>query len=100
MSFSAINGYRFRHNFECSSPIGSSQICKCGGGIEDKHFLLHCVDLFRQLPANVNGLDIGDLDSNVLCNLRLFVSNDLTIVENRAIIEATILFNKATKRLE
>ena len=57
-------------------------------------------DLCRQLAVNVNGIDIRDLDSNVLCNLLLFGSNDLTIVENRTIIEATILFIKAAKRHE
>ena len=80
----------------------------CGEGIEDnKRFLLHCHlfdsmrrDLFRQLAINVNGIDIRDWGSNVLCNLLLFGSNDLTIVENRTIIEVTILFIKATKRLE
>ena len=80
----------------------------CGEGIEDnKHFLLHChlfdsmcKDLFRHLAINVIGIDIRDLDSNALCNLFLFGSNNLTIVENRTINEATILFIKGTKRLE
>ena len=80
----------------------------CGEGIEDKkHFLLHCHlfesmrrDLFRQIAVNVNRIDIRGMDSNVLWNLLLFASNDLTIVENRTIIEAIILFIKATKRLE
>ena len=74
--------------------------------IEDnKHFLLHCHqfdlmrrDLFRQLT--INGLDIRELDSNALCNLLLFGSNDLNIVENRTILEATISFIKATKHPE
>ena len=103
VNFSALNGHRFRHRFECSSPI-----CMCGEGIENnKHFFLHCHlldsmrrDLFRQNAVNVNCIDIRDLDSNVLCNLLLFGSNDLTIVENRTIIEATILFIKAAKSLE
>ena len=80
----------------------------CGEGIEDnKHFLLYCHmfdsirrDLFRQLAVSVNRIDIRDMDSNVLCNLLLFGRKDLTIVEYRSIFEATILFIKATKRLE
>ena len=103
VNFSALNRHRFRHNFECSSPM-----CVYGGGIDDnKHFPLHCHlldsmrrDLFGQLSVNVNGLDIRDFDSNVLCNLLLLGSNDLTILQNRTIIEATILFIKTTKRLE
>ena len=73
-------------------------------GIEDnKHFLLHChqfylmrIDLFRQLT--VTGIDIYELDSNALCNLLLFGSQDLNVVENRIIIEATISFIEATER--
>ena len=38
------------------------------------------------------------LDKNTLCNLLLFRSNDLNIVKNRIIIEATIYFIEAIKR--
>ena len=55
-------------------------------------------DLFHQL--NVSGLSIDGMDTNTLCNLLLFGSNDLDVVQNRIIIEATISFIVATKRLD
>ena len=101
VDFSALNEPRFRHKFDCTSPV-----CKCGMGIEDnKHFLLHCQqydllrrDLFHQ--RNVSGLIIDGMDTNTLCNLLLFGSNDLDVVQNRIIIEVTISFIVATKRLD
>ena len=97
VNFSALNEHRFRHNFDCSSQTGM-----CGRGIEvNKHFLLHCHqfdlmrrDLFRQL--SIPGLDINKLDSDALCTLLLFGTNDLNLAENRIIIEATISFISAT----
>ena len=94
-------GTDLKQNFNCISLN-----CMCGRRTDaNKHFLLHCDqlyvmrrDLFRQLA--VNGLDIRELNSNAQCNLLLFGSNDLTIVENRTIIEVTISFIKATKCLE
>ena len=74
MNFSAQNWHRFRHNFDCISPI-----CMYGRGIDDsKHFLLHCnrLDLMRRglfRPFTTNGLDIRELNSNALCNLLLFI---------------------------
>ena len=49
---------------------------------------------------NVSGLIIDGMDTNTLCNLLLFGSNDLDVVQNRIIIEATISFIVATKRLD
>ena len=77
-----------------------------GRGIEDnKNFHLHCHqfdlmrrDLFRQLI--IPGLDINELDSDALCNLLLFGSKDLNVVENRIIIEATISFIEVTNRFD
>ena len=86
IEFSPLNGHRFRHNFDCLSPI-----CACGCAIEDnQHFLLHCIP----------GLDITNLDSNVLCNLLLFGSSQLNIVANRIILEATIAFIDKTNRFD
>ena len=42
------------------------------------------------------GIDIADLDSETLCNLLLYGSSNLNILENRIIIEATIEFIEKT----
>ena len=98
--FSALNEHRFRHNFDCPSPI-----CDCGYGEEEnEHFLLHCPlfanerkDLFDQL-AEIPGLNISGLDSDVLCSTLLFGSSDLNVIENRIVLDATISFINRTGR--
>ena len=78
VKFSPLNEHRFRHNFDCLSPL-----CVCGTGNEDsEHFLLHCpqfdfvrTDLFSQL-ADVPGLDITSTDSKDLCELLLYGTSD------------------------
>ena len=100
VKFSPLNEHRFRHNFNCLSPL-----CVCGTGNEDgEHFLLHCpqfdlmrADLFSQL-ADVPGLDITSMDSKDLCELLLYGTSELNVVENRIIIEATISFIERSKR--
>ena len=99
---SPLNEHRFRHNFDCLSPIGA-----CGYAIEDnQHFLLHChlfspmrMDLLGQL-TDIPGLDIRNLDSNALCDLLLFGSSQLNIVANRIILEATIAFIDKMNRFD
>ena len=73
--------------------------------INNKHCPLNCQlydflrrDLFCQLT--VSGLIIYGMDTNILYNLILFGSNDLNVVLNRVVIEATIYFIEATKRLD
>ena len=63
---------------------------------DNAHYLLHSPrfnqsrrHLFDTVPE-VLGLDITNLDSIALCNLLLYGSYNLTLVENRIIIEATI----------
>ena len=102
LSFSVLNEYRFRHNFNCLNPI-----CLCGMANEDsKHFLLHCPryeearrDLLGHL-SNVPGLVLGELNTQSLCHFILYESPCLTLIANRMIMEATIIFIKATKRFE
>ena len=101
MQFSNQNAHKFHHNFECISSL-----CNCGVANEDnEHYLLHCPrfnqsrrGLFDKV-ANVLGSDIANLDSIALCILLLYGSCNLTLVESRKIIEATIDYIKKTHRL-
>ena len=54
-------------------------------------------DFFSQL-AELPGLDITSMDSKDLCELLLYGTSDLNVVENRNIIEATISFIERSKR--
>ena len=102
LNFSGLNEHRFRHNFDCLDPV-----CLCGIANEDsEHFLLHCPlfeearrDLLVSL-SDVSGLDIAGLDPLSLTHLMLFGHPDLTLIANRMIMEATINYIKATKRLD
>ena len=102
VEFSALNEHRFRHNFNCVSPL-----CLCGIGNEDNaHFLLHChqfqemrIDLLGQL-SEIPGLDLTNMDSKALCELLLYGSPQLTIIDNRIILEATISFINRSMRLD
>ena len=94
--FSNLNAHKFQHNFECISPL-----CNCGITNEDnEHYLLYCPrfnqsrrGLFDSV-AEVLGSCIANLDSIALCNLLLYGSYNLTLAENRIIIEATIDYIK------
>ena len=63
VQFSALNEHRFRHAFDCLSPV-----CNCGLAIEDnEHFLLHCpqyytlrLDLFGQL-SDISGISLASM---------------------------------------
>ena len=103
VGFSHLNEHRFRHNFDCLSPL-----CVCGIGNEDNehssctaHFLPMLVEIslvsfqFRDIPL----LDFSVLDNEAFSNLLLFGDDKLNIVSNRMILEATISFIEKTKRL-
>ena len=101
VKFSDLNEHKFRHNFDCLSPI-----CDCGKANEDnEHFLLHCPlydiirqDLFGQLE-NILDFNVSDMNSKSLCNLLLFGKPDLDVSVNKLIIEETLRFIENTKRL-
>ena len=101
VKFSDLNEHKFRHNFDCLSPI-----CDCGKANEDnEHFLLHCPlydvirqDLFGQLE-NILDFNVSDMNSKSLCNLLLFGKPDLDVSVNKMIIEETLRFIENTKRL-
>ena len=100
LKFSALNEQKFRHRFDCLNPC-----CTCGEVVEDnEHFFLHCPrfemmrrDLLGQL-SNIPGIDMTVMDSKSLCQLLLFGSTKITVVENRIVLEATMAYVKATKR--
>ena len=102
LQFSALNEHKFRHNFDCLSPV-----CICGTAKENGElFLLHCLlydimrcDLLGQL-SEIPGIDISNHDSNSLCTLLLYGSSLLNVIANRIIMEATISFIKETKRFD
>ena len=54
-------------------------------------------DVFSQL-AYVPGLDITSMDSKDFCELLLYGTSDLNVVENRMIIKATISVIERSKR--
>ena len=100
LKFSALNEHKFRHRFDCLNPC-----CTCGEAVEDnEHFFLHCPrfemmrrDLLGQL-SDIPRIDITVMDSKSLSQLLLFGSTNLTVVENRIVLEATMAYIKATKR--
>ena len=105
VQFSALNEHRFKHAFNCPSPV-----CLCGKDNENnKHFLLHCPlydklrrDLFDQL-SDVPGLDIAsvnNMDDDTLCHRLLFGDPSFGTLENRVLLDATISFLKNSGRFD
>ena len=100
VQFSALNEHRFRHAFDCLTPI-----CICGLSKEsNEHFLLHCpqhhayrMDLFGQL-SEIPGIGFASLDDESRCNILLYGSPNCTIMENTIILESTITFIQGTGR--
>ena len=83
--FSDLREHKFRHKFQCSSPM-----YLCQTGIENnEHFFLHCPrhsnhrkDLLDSI-SNVVDVDIGNLSSTDLCNLLLYGNSRLSFDKNR-----------------
>ena len=100
MQFSPLNAHRFRHNFDCQSPL-----CVCGEEDENnEHFFLH-YHLFQTMRnelfghvSHILGFSILDLDAKVLCEMILYRSSKLNVLVNRHLIEATFQFIQSTKR--
>ena len=55
-------------------------------------------DLFSQ-PADVSGLDIMSMHSKDLCELLLYGTSDLKIVDNRMGNEATLSFIEVKRKI-
>ena len=74
VQFSDLREHKFRHKFQCFSPM-----CICQTGSENnEHFFLHCPrhsnhrrDLLERISSAVD-IDLGSLSSTVLCNLLLY----------------------------
>ena len=100
LKFSALNEHKFRHRFDCLDPC-----CTSGEAVEDnEHFFLHCPrfemmrrDLLGQL-SDITGVDIRVMDSKSLFQLLLFGITNVTVLEYRIVLEATMAYIKATKR--
>ena len=100
VEFIDLREHRFRHNYQCSSPM-----CFCQTGIENnEHFLLHCPrhsghrrDL---LDRNVVDADPTNLSSTDLCNLLLHGNSCFSVDTNHHIIESTISFIKSTSHFK
>ena len=91
VNFGSLNEHRFRHNFECLSPM-----CICGAAKEDTD-LLHCPQfnaLRHHLLGQVLdvGIDVARMSSKDLCNLLLYGKPNGSTFVNRIILEAIISF--------
>ena len=94
--------HKFRHKFQCSSPI-----CNCQTGSENnEHYFLHCPrhsnnrrDLLYRI-SNAVEIDLGYLSSSVLCSLLLYGDSRFSLDTNCFIIESTISFVKSTSRFK
>ena len=92
LEFSALNEHRFRHNFQCISPM-----CACNTGIEDNaHYFLQC-PLFDTIPNDLLGhlshlpkLELSNIDPQALSYLLLYGSPKFSESENCRILEASI----------
>ena len=102
VEFSNLREHRFRHNFQCSSPV-----CFCQTGIENnEYFLLHCPrhsshrrDLLDRI-SNVVDVNPTNLSSTDLCNLLLCGNSCFSVDTNHHIIKSTISFIKSTSRFK
>ena len=102
LGFGALNEHRFRHYFQCISPM-----YVCNTGIEDSaHFFLHSPlfdaprnDVLGQLSC-LPELDLSNINPQALLYLILYGSPTLNESKSRRMLEASIAYIKATKRLK
>ena len=94
VSFSDLREHKFRHKFQCSSPM-----CICQTGSENnEHFFLHGPrhgnhrrDLLYRISSAVD-IDLRSLSSTALCHLLLYADSRFCLDTNRFIIESTLSF--------
>jgi len=101
VEFSDLRAHRFRHNFNCLSPI-----CRCE--VEDEsniHYLTVC-DVFSEqrinLFASVSGLipNFNSLSNEEITQYLLYGIKSLKDERNMKILKETISFIVATKRFD
>lgn len=104
VNFSDLREHRFRHNFNCQSPV-----CSCQSGNEcTRHFLLFCHNfrnerriLFEQLDnLSPNSTALLSTNPDKLVDIMLYGSADLDMRSNELVLVFTISFIKATKRFK
>ena len=104
LHFSDLREHRFRHHFNCQSPI-----CSCQNGDETtKHFLLSCSkfnNARRTFLSNLDSIVPGSTillqtDQDKLINIILYGSPELNPELNKIILLSSIAFIKATKRFK
>ena len=101
--FSDLREHRFRHKFNCISPL-----CKCGCGEESTaHFLLKCplynrsrYYLLKNVINITNSFSIIQLSDEDLLNLLLYGSPNYSVIWNYNILSETIIYIKSTKRFD
>ena len=102
VEFSDLRSHRFRHNFNCASPL-----CLCQTGIDDnEHYFLHCPRFAHQrkimldLVCRITNINIMRQSSKELCNLLLYGDSNSNVMINRVILEATLKYIKNSRRFD
>ena len=102
VEFTDLRSHRFRHNFNCASPL-----CLFQTKIEDnEHYFLHCPRFAHQrrimldLVSRITNINIMRQSSKELCNLLLYGDSNSNVMINRIILEATLKYLKNSRRFE
>ena len=102
--FSDLREHRFRHHFNCPSPI-----CSCNIGDETtNHFLIVCPNFTNARTSLINNLTLiypeapmlFQTDQDKLVSIMLYGSPDLKSDVNKRILQFTIAYIKLTKRFK
>ena len=102
LGLSHLHDHKFKYNFQdCLNPL-----CTCGIDIEDtKHFFLHCNNYNQERQTLFDTIakvktDFLNLNESELLNLLLYGHLALTFLENREILNASIMFILTSKRFD
>ena len=102
LGLSHLRERKFKHG----SQDTLNPLCCCGNNVEPtEHFLLHCPQFAndrRTLPSTLGNFNYSLLEntSNVLTQTLLFGNMSLSSSDNSSILNATIDFILATKRID